>query len=209
MNKEQLLLYAVTDRAWVGKYTLLEQIEQALEGGVSILQLREKNLSEEQFIKEASEVKRLCSKYGVPLIINDSFETALKSGADGVHVGIEDMPVDKIRKAAGKDFIIGATAKTVAQAQKAEADGADYLGVGAAFSTHTKTDVDVLPEGRLKEICDSVDVPVVAIGGIHKDNILKLKGSGADGVALVSAIFSAEDIEAECKELKALTEQII
>ena len=123
MNKEQLLLYAVTDRAWVGKYTLLEQIEQALEGGVSILQLREKNLSEEQFIKEASEVKRLCSKYGVPLIINDSFETALRSGADGVHVGIEDMPVDKIRKAAGKDLIIGATAKTVAQAQKAEEIG--------------------------------------------------------------------------------------
>ena len=209
MNKEQLLLYAVTDRAWVGKYTLLEQIEQALEGGVSILQLREKNLSEEQFIKEASEVKRLCSKYGVPLIINDSFETALRSGADGVHVGIEDMPVDKIRKAAGKDFIIGATAKTVAQAQKAEADGADYLGVGAVFSTSTKADAMPVSYETLQAICRAVSIPVVAIGGIQRENLLSLAGSGVDGVALVSAIFAAPDVETASRELRALSEAMV
>ncbi|MBS1413247.1 MAG: thiamine phosphate synthase [Christensenellaceae bacterium] len=209
MNKEQLLLYAVTDRAWVGKYTLLEQIEQALEGGVSILQLREKNLSEEQFIKEASEVKRLCSKYGVPLIINDSFETALKSGADGVHVGIEDMPVDKIRKAAGKDFIIGATAKTVAQAQKAEADGADYLGVGAVFPSPTKKNALRITAGQLKEITSCVSIPSVAIGGITPLNAELLKGGGICGIAVVSALFGAEDISRACLELRRAALSVI
>ena len=181
-DKHTMLLYAVTDRAWTGRETLRQQVEDALKGGVTCVQLREKELDDAAFLQEAMELSALCRSYGVPFIINDNVEIAIKCHADGIHVGQEDM---------------------------AAADGADYLGVGAAFSTHTKTDVDVLPEGRLKEICDSVDVPVVAIGGIHKDNILKLKGSGADGVALVSAIFSAEDIEAECKELKALTEQII
>ena len=170
---------------------------------------REKELDDAAFLQEAMELSALCRSYGVPFIINDNVEIAIKCHADGIHVGQEDMAAADVRAKVGPDMIIGVSAHSVEEAQLAVAHGADYLGVGAAFSTHTKTDVDVLPEGRLKEICDSVDVPVVAIGGIHKDNILKLKGSGADGVALVSAIFSAEDIEAECKELKALTEQII
>ena len=170
---------------------------------------REKELDDAAFLQEAMELSALCRSYGVPFIINDNVEIAIKCHADGIHVGQEDMAAADVRAKVGPDMIIGVSAHSVEEAQLAVAHGADYLGVGAAFSTHTKTDVDVLPEGRLKEICDSVDVPVVAIGGIHKDNILKLKDSGADGVALVSAIFSAKDIEAECKELKALTEQII
>ena len=199
-DKHTMLLYAVTDRAWTGRETLRQQVEDALKGGVTCVQLREKELDDAAFLQEAMELSALCRSYGVPFIINDNVEIAIKCHADGIHVGQEDMAAADVRAKVGPDMIIGVSAHSVEDAQ---------LGVGAAFSTHTKTDVDVLPEGRLKEICDSVDVPVVAIGGIHKDNILKLKGSGADGVALVSAIFSAEDIEAECKELKALTEQII
>ena len=208
-DKHTMLLYAVTDRAWVGEQTLYQQVESALKGGATCVQLREKHLDDADFLQEAIEIHALCQQYGVPLFINDNVDVAVKCHAEGIHVGQSDMEALDVRRKLGPDKIIGVSAQTVEQALLAEKHGADYLGVGAAFSTHTKTDVDVLPEGRLKEICDSVDVPVVAIGGIHKDNILKLKGSGADGVALVSAIFSAEDIEAECKELKALTEQII
>ena len=136
-------------------------------------------------------------------------DVAIACGAEGVHVGQEDMAAAKVREKVGDNMMIGVSVHSVEEAKQAVRDGADCLGVGAMFSTSTKTDVDVLPKETLKAICDAVDIPVVAIGGIHKDNILKLKGSGADGVALVSAIFSAEDIEAECKELKALTEQII
>ena len=208
-DKHTMLLYAVTDRAWVGEQTLYQQVESALKGGATCVQLREKHLGDEDFLREAIEIHALCQRYGVPLFINDNVEVAIRCHAEGVHVGQSDMEAAQVRQRVGDGVMIGVSAHTVQEALDAVAHGADYLGVGAAFSTHTKTDVDVLPEGRLKEICDSVDVPVVAIGGIHKDNILKLKGSGADGVALVSAIFSAEDIEAECKELKALTEQII
>ena len=207
--EQDLLLYAVTDRHWLSGRSLRDVVEESLRGGVTMLQLREKTLAEPSFLAEARELQALCRDYHVPFIVNDNVDIALAMDADGVHVGQSDMEALDVRRKLGPDKIIGVSAQTVEQALLAEKHGADYLGVGAAFSTHTKTDVDVLPEGRLKEICDSVDVPVVAIGGIHKDNILKLKGSGADGVALVSAIFSAEDIEAECKELKALTEQII
>ena len=207
--EQDLLLYAVTDRHWLSGRSLRDVVEESLRGGVTMLQLREKTLAEPSFLAEARELQALCRDYHVPFLVNDNVDIALAMNADGVHVGQSDMEALDVRRKLGPDKIIGVSAQTVEQALLAEKHGADYLGVGAAFSTHTKTDVDVLPEGRLKEICDSVDVPVVAIGGIHKDNILKLKGSGADGVALVSAIFSAEDIEAECKELKALTEQII
>lgn len=193
-QKEQLLLYAVTDRAWVGKQNLYEQIESALKGGVTLIQLREKNRDESSFIKEAQEVKKLCHKYGVPLIINDNLKVALESGADGVHVGQEDMAVAKIREIAGKDFIIGATAKTIEQAKSAEAEGADYLGVGAVFPSPTKKNAIRITNEQLKEICDSVSIPAVAIGGIDHTNFMELKGCGMCGIAVVSAIFSAEDI---------------
>ena len=208
-DSRQLLLYAVTDRAWTGRQTLYEQIESALQGGATMIQLREKNLSDEDFIREAIQVKALCSRYNVPLIINDRPVVALKSGADGVHVGIEDQPVEEIRRAAGKGFIIGATAKTVEQAQKAQAAGADYLGVGAVFPSPTKKNAIRITAGQLREICASVSIPAVAIGGISKQNMPELMGTGIHGVAVVSAVFSAGDIKAACKELREMAETIV
>lgn len=208
-NKDMLLLYAVTDRAWVGKQTLLEQIEDALKGGATIVQLREKTLDEESLIEEAIQVKALCYQYGVPLIINDNVEVALKSGADGVHVGIEDAPVAEIRKRVPADFIIGATCKTVRQAQIAEHAGANYMGVGAVFPSPTKTNAICISNEQLQEICSSVSIPAVAIGGISQDNVLELKGSKASGVAVVSAIFGAEDIETATAELKEKAKAVV
>ena len=208
-DKHTMLLYAVTDRAWVGEQTLYQQVESALKGGVTCVQLREKQLGDAEFLQEAIQIHGLCQQYGVPLFINDNVDVAVKCHAEGIHVGQDDIPAPQVRQRVGEGVMIGVSAHTVQEALDAVAHGADYLGVGAVFATQTKTDVSVLPRQTLIDICNAVDVPVVAIGGIHKDNILKLKGSGADGVALVSAIFSAEDIEAECKELKALTEQII
>ncbi len=208
-NKDMLLLYAVTDRSWVGRQTLYEQIEDALKGGVTIVQLREKNLAEDEFLREAVQIKELCRGYGVPLIINDNVAVALKSGADGVHVGIEDTPVEKIRNIAGKDFIIGATAKTADRAKAAEAAGADYLGVGAVFPSPTKKNAIRITAEQLKEICSSVSIPVVAIGGIGLDNVSEIKGGGMKGIAAASAIFAAENIMAETQKLKKLITEII
>lgn len=201
-RKEQLLLYAVTDDAWTGEFTLLEQIEQALKGGVTLLQLREKEMDEEAFVEEAVKVKALCQRYNVPLIINDNLEVAIKSKADGVHVGMEDMDVANIRERVGKDFIIGATAKTVEQAKAAEEKGADYLGVGAVFPSPTKKNALRITRDDLKNITASVKIPCVAIGGISMENMGELEKSGIAGVALVSAVFAAKDIEKTCGELK-------
>lgn len=200
--KDMLLLYAVTDRGFVGKQTLYEQIEDALRGGATILQLREKNLPEYEFIKEAIDVKKLCEKYGVPLIINDNLEVARKSGADGVHVGIGDMAVAEIRKRTPADFMIGATAKTAAQAVAAESAGADYLGVGAVFPSPTKKNAIRITTGQLKAITGSVSIPSVAIGGISAKNVMELKGGGMCGIAVVSAIFGADDIFSATADLK-------
>lgn len=202
INKETLLLYAVTDRTWVGRQTLLEQIEDALKGGVTVVQLREKNLDEDSFVKEAVQVRELCRRYGVPLIINDNVEVALKSGADGVHVGIEDAPVAAIRRRVGPDFLIGATAKTVEQARLAEQSGADYLGVGAVFPSPTKKNAVRITNNQLREICASVSIPAVAIGGITLSNASQLAGGGMAGIAVVSAIFGAEDIRQAARELR-------
>ena len=199
---DQLLLYAVTDRAWVGRQTLLEQIEDALRGGVTMVQLREKELPEDAFTAEAVEVKALCHRYGVPLLIDDNVDVALKSGADGVHVGIEDTPVAEIRARAGRDFIIGATAKTVAQARAAQAAGADYLGVGAVFPSPTKKNAVRITVEQLRDICGSVTIPAVAIGGISLDNIRELRGGGMRGVAVISALFGADDIAGAARALK-------
>ncbi len=201
-NKEMLLLYAVTDRSWVGEKSLYEQIENALKGGVTIVQLREKNMDNTEFTNEAIKIKELCHRYDVPLIINDNVDVALKSGADGVHVGIEDAPVSEIRKRVPKNFIIGATSKTIEQAKKAEADGADYIGVGAVFPSPTKKNAVRITTNQLEEICSSVSIPAVAIGGISLDNIDELEGGGMDGVAVVSAIFSADNIEETTSCLK-------
>lgn len=203
-----LRLYAVTDRSWVGRQTLLEQVEAALKGGVTLVQLREKELDQASFVAEALQMKELCHKYGVPLIINDNLDVALKAGADGVHVGIEDQPVSEIRSKAGPDFLIGATAKTVEQAQCAQAQGADYLGVGAIYPSPTKSTAIRITREQLKEIVDSVSIPAVAIGGITSQNALPLSGCGLAGLAVVSALFAAEDITAAARDLRATAEQV-
>ena len=208
-NEKMLLLYAVTDQAWVGKQTLLEQIEAALKGGATIIQLREKKMDEDSFIEEAVQVRDLCHKYNVPLIINDNVEVALKSGADGVHVGIEDAPVAEIRKRVSADFIIGATCKTVEQAKIAEAAGADYMGVGAVFPSPTKTNAVRITNEQLREIVSAVSIPAVAIGGISYDNVCEIKGSSVSGVAVVSAIFGAEDIEKATALLKEQVKAVV
>ena len=208
-DKHTMLLYAVTDRAWVGRQTLYQQVECALKGGATCVQLREKELDDAAFLQEALEIHALCQRYGVPFFVNDNVDIAIQCHAEGVHVGQEDMAAAQVRARVGGRMMIGVSVHSVAEALEAVKNGADCLGVGAAFATHTKTDVNVLPRETLQAICAAVDIPVVAIGGIHKENILQLKGSGVDGVALVSAIFGAEDIESECRELKALSEQII
>lgn len=208
-KKEMLLLYAVTDRSWVGKKTLFEQIEDALKGGATIVQLREKNLDEESFVLEATAVRELCHRYNVPLIINDNVSVALKSKADGVHVGIEDTPVSEIRNRVPEDFIIGATCKTVEQAKAAEKAGADYMGVGAVFPSPTKKNAIRITGEMFREIVSSVSIPAVAIGGINYDNVSEIKGSKASGVAVVSAIFAAENIEDETARLKEKVKSVI
>lgn len=209
LEKDRLLLYAVTDRSWTGQQSLYEQIEAALKGGVTMVQLREKLLSEDELVAEAIQIKELCHRYEVPLIINDNVDAALKSGADGVHVGIEDAPVSKIRKRAGDDFIIGATAKTTEQAKAAEAAGADYLGVGAVFPSPTKKNAIRITPQDLREICGSVAIPAVAIGGITEDNVSQIKGGGMAGVAVVSAIFAAQDIQKAAAELKTKVKAVV
>ena len=198
MKKEQLRLYAVTDRTWLGNETLYEQVEKALEGGATLVQLREKELPEADVQKEAEELLELCHRYGVKLILDDDVELAAKVGADGVHIGQSDM-----------DKIIGVTAKTVEQAKAAEAGGADYLGSGAVFGSTTKKDAIPMKHELLEEICHSVKIPVVAIGGITAENVLQLKGRGIAGVAVVSGIFACEDIETGTRHLGELVEQII
>ena len=208
-DKKSMLLYAVTDRAWVGKQSLYQQVECALKGGATCVQLREKELDDEAFLNEAMEISALCRKYGVPFFINDNVEIAIKCRADGIHVGQEDMEASKVRERVGSDMIIGVSVHSVEEALEAVKNGADCLGVGAMFSTSTKTDVNVMPKETLRDICAAVDIPVVAIGGIGKSNISQLAGTGVNGVALVSAIFAADDIESECRLLRKLSEEMV
>lgn len=208
-DNKHMLLYAVTDRAWVGKQTLYEQVEAALKGGATCIQLREKDLDGEAFLAEAMEIAPLCKRYGVPLFINDNVEIAVKCRAEGVHVGQEDMKVSDVRRIVGEEMMIGVSAHSVEEALEAEQNGADCLGVGSMFSTSTKTDVNLLPKETLRQICRAVKIPVVAIGGINENNILELSGTGVDGAAIVSAIFGAEDIEVQCRKLRKLSEQMV
>ena len=202
IEKKDLLLYAVTDRKCLRGISLEYAVEQALLGGVTCVQLREKDADEDSIITEAKKLLKICHKYSVPLIINDNYEAALKCGADGVHVGIEDAPVAEIRRRAGDGFIIGATAKTIEQAKLAEVSGADYLGVGAVFPSPTKKNaVRITPE-QLTEICCSVSIPAVAIGGINSEIISAITGCGHCGIAVVSAVFGADDVRAAAEELR-------
>lgn len=202
INKENLLLYAITDSSCIGERDFFAEIENALKGGVTILQLREKNISTDQLTQKAKKLKEICSKYKVPLIVNDDVKAAIDSGADGVHVGAEDMNVSEIRKIAGDNFIIGATAKTPEQAKNAQAQGADYLGCGALFPSSTKSNAKPMSIETLREITSLVSIPVVAIGGLTYDNIDVIKNSGAAGAAVVSAVFVEKDVKSAAKRLK-------
>lgn len=208
-DKKDLLLYAVTDRRWLNGETLYSQAEKALKGGVTFLQLREKELDTDSFLKEAVEIKKLCQKYQVPFVINDNVEIALAMDADGVHVGQSDMEAGNVREKLGEDKIIGVSAQTVEQAVLAQERGADYLGVGAVFATGTKLDAVEVSYDTLKAICDAVTIPVVAIGGITAENLTELKGSGIDGIAVVSAVFALDDIEEGTRKLRAKTEEMV
>ena len=201
VNAESMTLYAVTDRTWTGDVTLMEQVKQALDGGITFLQLREKELSEEEFIEEAREMKKLAGEYQIPFVINDNIKVALEVDADGVHIGQDDMSVEEARELLGEDKIIGVSAHNVKEAVKAQEGGADYLGVGAVCTTSTKKDANVVSKEEIKKIKETVNIPIVAIGGIKKDNIDTLTGTKVDGVAVVSAIFAAKDITKETKEL--------
>lgn len=208
-DKKDLLLYAVTDSRWTGKQTLYQQIEDAVEGGATFIQLREKDLDEKSFLNEAKEIKELCRKKGVPFVINDNVEIALQTDADGVHVGQKDMEALDVRAKLGTEKIIGVSAQTVEQAILAEKHGADYLGVGSVFTTGTKLDAGHVSYDTLKEICSAVSIPVIAIGGINKDNIKQLAGSGVCGIAVVSAIFAQKNIEDAARQLKAEAERMV
>ncbi|MDO5397488.1 MAG: thiamine phosphate synthase [bacterium] len=209
MKNINLTLYAVTDRGCLNGRNLHNAVQAALEGGVTLVQLREKDIPIDEYIREAKDIMAVCSRFGVPLLINDNVEVCLKSGADGVHLGQNDMPCDEARRLLGDKKIIGVTAKTVEQAQTAQKMGADYLGSGAVFGTSTKADAVKMDMETLKSICASVSIPVAAIGGINKQNIRKLEGSGISGAAIVSGIFGNDDIRAASKELYTVMEEIL
>ena len=209
VKKESLLLYAITDRYWLNGRTLASVVEEALEGGATFLQLREKNLDGWHFLEEARELQELCRKYGVPFIVNDNVDVALAMGADGIHVGQHDMEAGDVRALLGPDKILGVSAQTVEQAVLAEQRGADYLGVGAVFPTGSKDDADDVSHETLKAICDAVSIPVVAIGGISQQNVRQLAGSGICGIAVISAIFAQKDIKAATALLKETTMEML
>lgn len=206
---KDLLLYAVTDRYWLGKRTLHDVVKESLDGGVTFVQLREKHLDQAHFLEEAKDLKMLCKAYNVPFVINDNVDIALEMDADGVHVGQSDMEAGDVRAKLGPDKIIGVSAQTVEQAVLAEKRGADYLGVGAVFPTNSKDDATDVSYETLKAICQAVSIPVIAIGGITKDNVEELSGSGICGIAVISAIYSQKNIKDATANLKMAVQKII
>ena len=209
LDKKALLLYAVTDRHWLGDRTLYEVVKESLDGGATFIQLREKNLDTAHFLEEAKQLKELCAEYKVPFVINDNVDIAIAMDADGVHVGQSDMETGDVRAKLGTDKIIGVSAHTVEQAILAEKRGADYLGVGAVFPTGSKDDADDVSHETLKAICEAVNIPVIAIGGITVDNTPQLAGTGICGIAVISAIYAQPDIVAATKELKRVTSEMV
>ncbi len=209
INNNSMLLYAVTDRTWLDGDSLESQVDLAVNNGVTFLQLREKDLDFDEFVELAKGIKFLANKASVPFVINDNIDVAIASGADGVHLGQNDISADKAREILGDEKIIGISVQTVEDAVLAEKKGADYLGVGAVFSTSTKLDASDVSFETLREVCNAVSIPVVAIGGINKNNLLQLKGSGIDGVAVVSAIFAQKNIANATIELINLCRQVV
>lgn len=208
LDKKFMQLYAITDRKWLTGRTLEHDVEECLKGGATFIQLREKNMDQASLLKEAFIIKDLCRKYNVPFVIDDDVDAAIKCDADGIHVGQSDMEAGDVRAKIGPDKILGVSAHTVEEAVRAEKRGADYLGVGAVFSTTTKLDACDVSAETLSEICNAVSIPVVAIGGISHDNILELKGTGVDGVAVISALFAQKDIRKATEDLRKLSEEM-
>lgn len=208
-DKSSMLLYAVTDRTWLKGRSLANAVEEALKAGVTFLQLREKNLDFSSFLELARDIKKIADKYRVPYVINDNVDIAIACGADGVHVGQEDMDAKEVRKTIGPDKILGVSTQTVEQAVNAENNGADYIGVGSVFPTSTKPDAETVSFETLRNICKAVSIPVVAIGGINKDNAIKLAGTGIDGIAVVSAIFARDDITKAVRELRQVSSRLV
>ena len=202
LDKNSLELYAITDRHWLNGASLYDQVEQTILGGATFIQVREKELDKEDFLNEAVEIQKLCKAHHIPFVINDNVEIARSIDADGVHVGQSDMKAGDVRALIGSDKILGVSVQTVEQAVLAEKNGADYLGVGAVFQTGSKADADDVSHETLKVICEAVSIPVIAIGGITKDNVMQLAGSGICGIAVISAIFAQKDIYAATAELK-------
>ncbi|MBR1673928.1 MAG: thiamine phosphate synthase [Eubacterium sp.] len=208
--KDSMLVYAVTDRHWLKDgETLRDKTEEALKGGATFVQLREKDGDRETILSLGRELKELCEEYKVPFVLDDDVALTEELDADGVHVGQSDRPASEVRRLIGPDKILGVSAQTVEQALQAENDGADYLGVGAVFATGSKDDADDVSHDTLEAICRAVKIPVVAIGGISKNNILKLKGRGLAGVAVISAIYAQEDITAATAELRELSAEMV
>ncbi len=208
-DPKDLLLYAVTDRHWLNGRTLVDVVKESLDGGVTMIQLREKSLDEGKFLEEAKELQALCRERHVPFIVNDNVDIAKAMDADGVHVGQDDMAALDVRAKLGPDKLIGVSAHTVEEALLAEKQGADYLGVGAVFPTSSKSDVGEMSYETLKAICKAVSIPVVAIGGISGENVGKLAGSGICGVAVISAIYAAKDVKAAAADLKTTVEEML
>lgn len=204
-DKNDLLLYAVTDRHWLKGQTLYAQVEEAIAGGATFVQLREKQMDEADVLQEAKEIQALCRAHHIPFVINDHVEIAKAIQADGVHVGQSDMEALDVRRLLGEEAIIGVSAETVEQALLAQAHGADYLGVGAVFPTGSKDDAADISMETLRAICEAVDIPVIAIGGISEDNVGQLAGSGICGIAVISAIFAQENIRDAAARLKQKT----
>ena len=209
LDKNSLKLYAVTDRKWLKGNSLEEEVEKAVRAGVTMVQLREKHMGSDELVSLAKKIGAVVHRYNIPLIINDDIEAALASGADGVHVGQEDICASEARLRIGSSMILGVSARSAETAIEAERCGADYIGAGAVFSTSTKEDAKVMSFDELKRICDSVSIPVVAIGGITEDNIMELSGSGIAGTAVVSAIFAKDDVAASAAKLLTLTEKML
>lgn len=209
VDKKSMLLYVVTDRTWLGENTLKSQVEASIKAGATFIQLREKEMTTQDFINEAIDIKTITDQYQIPFVINDNVEVAMAVNADGVHVGQGDMEVSLVRNIIGENKILGVSARTVEQAVKAEQMGADYIGIGAVFATSTKLDANIVSFETVKEMCTKVSIPVVAIGGINEENILQLKGLGLDGAAVVSAIFSKSDIGAATQNLRELSKKMV
>ncbi len=207
--RSAMRVYAVTDSAWLRSRALEDCVAQAIEGGATFVQLREKNMSHEDIVALAKRIAPICRLKGVPFVIDDDVAAASEAGADGVHVGQEDMACASARAMLGEDAIVGVSVQTLEQALKAQADGADYLGVGAMFGTVTKTDAHLVSKETLATICAAVDIPVVIIGGIKAENVGEFAGTGFDGAAVVSAIFAADDIVSATRELAKAVDSVL